>query len=151
MCAPHRSRENKNAELCRAQPEAQAAAGSAAGEHAITVLWCERDPSAADDRKLRVTFKFVYDPMAEVTVVNASETRIRFDSELSGADLPKVPAAPIRACDPGPAEALAIARGSSAAEHAAAVLNKPTLSEKLLRRSSRFIRRAPSSSLRLCQ
>ncbi len=143
MCAPHRSRENKNAELCRAQPEA--AAGSAAGEHAITVLWCERDPSAADDRKLRVTFKFVYDPMAEVTVVNASE--IRF--ELSGADLPKVPAAPIRACDPGPAEALAIARGSSAAEHAAAVLNKPRLSEKLLRRSSRFIRRAPSSSLRL--
>jgi hypothetical protein len=143
LCAPHRSRENKNAELCRAQPEA--AAGSAAGEHAITVLWCERDPSAADDRKLRVTFKFVYDPMAEVTVVNASE--IRF--ELSGADLPKVPAAPIRACDPGPAEALAIARGSSAAEHAAAVLNKPRLSEKLLRRSSRFIRRAPSSSLRL--
>ncbi len=144
MCAPHRSRENKNAELCRAQPEA--AAGSAVGEHAITVLWCERDPSAADDRKLRVTFKFVYGPMAEVTVVNASE--IRF--ELSGADLPraKVPAAPIRACDPGPAEALAIARGSSAAEHAAAVLNKPRLSEKLLRRSSRFIR-APSSSLGL--
>ncbi len=55
--------------------------------------WCERDPSAADDRKLT----FVYDPMAEVTVVNASE--IRF--ELSGADVqakckPKVPAAPKR-------------------------------------------------------
>jgi hypothetical protein len=52
--------------------------GLAVGEHAITVRWCERDPSAADDRKLT----FVYDPMAEVTVINASE--ICF--ELSGAD-----------------------------------------------------------------
>ena len=26
--------------------------GLAVGEHAITVQWCERDPSAADDRKL---------------------------------------------------------------------------------------------------
>ncbi len=34
--------------------------GLAAGEHAITVQWCERDPSAADDRKLT----FVYGPMA---------------------------------------------------------------------------------------
>ena len=40
--------------------------GLAVGEHAITVQWCEREPSAADDRKLT----FVYDPMAEVTVIN---------------------------------------------------------------------------------
>ena len=45
--------------------------GLAVGEHAITVRWCERDPSAADDPKLA----FVYDPMAEVTVINASEIR----------------------------------------------------------------------------
>ena len=45
--------------------------GLAVGEHAITVQWCEREPSAADDRKLT----FVYDPMAEVTVLNASEIR----------------------------------------------------------------------------
>jgi hypothetical protein len=45
--------------------------GLAVGEHAITVRWCERDPSAADDRKLT----FVYDPMAEVAVLNASEIR----------------------------------------------------------------------------
>ena len=66
--------------------------GLAVGEHAITMQccsqWCERYPSAADDRKLT----FVYDPMAEVTVINAGE--IRF--ELSGADLPKVLAAPKR-------------------------------------------------------
>jgi hypothetical protein len=61
---------NKNAELGRA----------GCWEHAITVQWCERDPSAADDRKLT----FVYGPMAEVTVINASETRL----ELSGADEP---------------------------------------------------------------
>jgi len=54
--------------------------GLAVGEHAITVQWCERDPSAADDRKLT----FVYDPTAEVTVINASEIRL----ELSGADAP---------------------------------------------------------------
>ena len=46
-------------------------AGPAVGEHAITVRWCERDPSAADDRKLTL----VYDPMAEVAVLNASEIR----------------------------------------------------------------------------
>ena len=45
--------------------------GLAVGEHANTVRWCERDPSAADDR----TLAFVYDPMAEVTVLNASEIR----------------------------------------------------------------------------
>ena len=43
--------------------------GLAVGEHAITVQWCERDPSAADDRK----FTFVYYPMVEVTVINATE------------------------------------------------------------------------------
>ena len=59
--------------------------GLAVGEHAITVQWCEREPSAADDRKLT----FVYDPMAQVTVINASEIRL----ELSGADEPKVLAA----------------------------------------------------------
>ena len=68
--------------------------GLAVGEHAITVQWCERDPSAADDRKLT----FVYDPMAEVTVINAS--KIRF--ELSRADLPKVLAAPKRVTRPRP-------------------------------------------------
>ena len=62
--------------------------GLAVGEHAITVQWCERDPSAADDRKLT----FVYDPMAQVTVISASEIRL----ELSGADEPKVLAAPKR-------------------------------------------------------
>ena len=56
--------------------------------------WCERDPSAANDRKLIC----VYDPMAEVTVINASE--IRF--ELSGADAPKVLAAPKRVTRPRP-------------------------------------------------
>ena len=45
--------------------------GPAVGEHAITVRWCERDPSAADDRKLA----YVHDPMAEVAVLNASEIR----------------------------------------------------------------------------
>ncbi len=47
-------------------------AGLAVGEHAITVRWRERDPSAADDRKLT----FVYDPMAEVTVLKAGEIRL---------------------------------------------------------------------------
>ena len=46
--------------------------GLAVGEHAITVQWCEREPSAADDRKLT----FVYDPMAQVTVISASEIRL---------------------------------------------------------------------------
>ncbi len=46
-------------------------AGPAGGEHAITVRWCEREPSAADDR----TLTLVYDPMAEVAVLNASEIR----------------------------------------------------------------------------
>jgi hypothetical protein len=58
------------------------------------VQWCERDPSAADDRKLT----FVYDPISEVTVINASEIRL----ELSGADKPKVLAAPKRVTRPRP-------------------------------------------------
>jgi hypothetical protein len=69
--------------------------GPAVGEHAITVQWCERDPSAAD-RKLT----FVYYPMAEVTVINASDSEIRL--ELSGADEPKVLAAPKRVTRPRP-------------------------------------------------
>ena len=68
--------------------------GLAVGEHAITVQWCEREPSAADDRKLT----FVYDPMAQVTVISASEIRL----ELSGADEPKVLAAPKRVTRPRP-------------------------------------------------
>jgi hypothetical protein len=54
--------------------------------------------------------------------------------EPSGADQPKVLAAPIAS---DPAEASAIARGSSAlaAERAAVLSNKPRLSEKLLRLS----------------
>jgi hypothetical protein len=68
--------------------------GLAVGEHAITVQWCEREPSAADDRKLT----FVYDPMAQVTVINASEIRL----ELSGPDEPKVLAAPKRVTRPRP-------------------------------------------------
>jgi hypothetical protein len=70
--------------------------GPAVGEHAITVQWCERDPSAADDRKL--TFKFVFYPMVEATIINASEIRL----ELSGADEPKVLAAPKRVTRPRP-------------------------------------------------
>jgi hypothetical protein len=66
-------------------------------------------PGPTDDRKLT----FVYDPTAEVTAINASEIRL----ELSGADAPKVLAAPKRVTR---AEASAIARGSSAAERAAA-------------------------------
>ena len=68
--------------------------GLAVGERAITVQWYEQDPSAADDRKLT----FVYDPMAEATVNNASEIRL----ELSGADEPKVLAAPKRVTQPRP-------------------------------------------------
>ena len=68
--------------------------GLAVGEHAITVQWCEREPSAADDRKLT----FVYDPMAQVTVISASEIRL----EISGADEPKVLAAPKRVTRPRP-------------------------------------------------
>ena len=68
--------------------------GLAVGERAITVQWYEQDPSAADDRKLT----FVYDPMAEATVNNASEIRL----ELSGADEPKVLAAPKRVTRPRP-------------------------------------------------
>ena len=83
MCST--SRENKNNAN---------SVGPAVGEHAIIVQWCERDPSAADDRKLT----FVYDPTAEVTVINASEIRL----ELSGADLPKVLAAPKRVTRPRP-------------------------------------------------
>ena len=104
MCST--SRENQNDELCRA-----------VGEHAITVSivqWCKRDPSAADDRKLT----FVYYPMVEVTVINASEIRL----ELSGADEPKVLAAPKRVTRPRPRSA--IARGSSAAERAAAATSR---------------------------
>ena len=66
LCAPRR-------EKTRIMPNS---VGPAVGEHAITVQWCERDPSAADDRKLT----FVYDPMAQVTVISASEIRL----ELSG-------------------------------------------------------------------
>jgi hypothetical protein len=68
--------------------------GLAVGEHAITVQWCERDPSAADDRKLT----FVYDPMAQVTVI----TPARSASSFSGADEPKVLAAPKRVTRPRP-------------------------------------------------
>ena len=56
-------------------------AGLAVGEHAITVQWCERDPSAADDRKLT----FVYDPMAQVTVI----TPARSASSLAGPTSPR--------------------------------------------------------------
>jgi len=55
--------------------------GPAVGEHAIPVQWCERDLSAADDRKLT----FVYDPMAQVTVISASEIRL----ELRGPTSPR--------------------------------------------------------------
>ena len=109
--------------------------GLAVGEHAITVQWCERDPSAADDRKLT----FVYDPMAEVTVINASEIRL----ELSGADQPKVLAAPKRVTRPRPRQSHVAAVQTSRTRSSS---NKPRLSEKLLRQSSRFIR-APNSRL----
>ena len=93
--------------------------GLAVGEHAITVQWCEREPSAADDRKLT----FVYDPMAQVTVINASEIRL----ELSGADEPKVLAAPKRVTRPRPQQSH-VAQCSRT--HSSS--NKPRLSEKLL-------------------
>ncbi len=49
---------------------------------------------------VRVTGKltFLYDPMAQVTVISASEIRL----ELSGADEPKVLAAPKRVTRPRP-------------------------------------------------
>ena len=62
VCVCECSRENK---------ECRTLSGAAVGEHAITVRLCERDPSAADDRTLTLG----YDPMAEVTVLNASEIR----------------------------------------------------------------------------
>jgi hypothetical protein len=68
--------------------------GLAVGEHAITMQWCERDPSSADDRKLT----FVHDLMAEVTVINASEIR----SSLAGPTEPKMLAAPKRVTRPRP-------------------------------------------------
>ena len=82
--------------------------GPAVGEHAITVQWCERDPSAADDRKLT----FVHYPMAEVTVINASEIRLGASRSRRAQGARRG-----QACDP--AEASAIARGSSAAERGA--------------------------------
>jgi hypothetical protein len=134
LCAPRRSRETR-------MPNS---IGLAVGEHAITVQWCERDPSAADDRELT----FAYDPMAEVTVINASEIRL----ELSGADEPKVLAAPKRVIRPRPRQShVAVARGSRTWQQCGRTMgscNKPRLTgnEKLLRQSSRFIR-APSSRL----
>ncbi len=104
--------------------------GLAVGEHAITVHWCEQDPSAADDRKLR----FVYDSMAEVTVINASEIRL----ELSGAESPR--------CSPRLSEWPDRGLGNRTWQQCSRTRsssNKPRLSEKLLRRSSRFTR-APS-------
>ena len=59
--------------------------------------WCE-DPSAADDRKLT----FVYGPMAEVTVIMINATGSEIRLELSGADEPKVLAAPKRVTRPRP-------------------------------------------------
>jgi hypothetical protein len=81
------------------------------------VQWCERDLSAADDRKLT----FVYDPMAQVTVISASKIRL----ELSGADEPKVLAAPKRVTRPRPRQLQQCSRTRSSS-------NKPRLSEKLL-------------------
>jgi hypothetical protein len=81
------------------------------------VQWCERDPSAADDRKLT----FVYYPMAEATVINASEIRL----ELSGADRIydelKVLAAPKRVTrgrPPGQGTGQALAMGRMSMTHA---------------------------------
>jgi hypothetical protein len=71
LCAPRR-------EKTRIMPNS---VGPAVGEHAITVQWCERDPSAADDRKLT----FVYDPMAQVTVI----TPARSASSLAGPTSPR--------------------------------------------------------------
>jgi hypothetical protein len=106
--------------------------GLAVGEHAITVQWCERDPSAADDRKLT----FVYDPMAQVTVISASEIRL----ELSGADEPKVLAAPKRVTRPRPRQShVAVVQPNTQQQQAEA-------QRKAAQRSSRFIR-APSSRL----
>jgi hypothetical protein len=109
--------------------------GLAVGEHAITVQWCEREPSAADDRKLT----FVYDPMAQVIVISASEIRVRL--ELSGADEPKVLAAPKRVTRPRPQQSHVAAVQPNTQQQQQAEAQR-----KAAQRSSRFIR-APSSRL----
>ena len=101
--------------------------GLAVGEHAITVQWCERDPSAADDRKLT----FVYDPMAQVTVISASEIRL----ELSGADEPKVLAAPKRVTRPRPRQSHVAAVQPNTQQQQQAEAQR-----KAAQRSSLFIR-----------
>ena len=123
LCAPRR-------EKTRIMPNS---VGPAVGEHAITVQWCERDPSAADDRKLT----FVYDPMAQVTVISASEIRL----ELSGADEPKVLAAPKRVTRPRPRQSHVAAVQPNTQQQQQAEAQR-----KAAQRSSRFIR-APSSRL----
>ena len=123
LCAPRR-------EKTRIMPNS---VGPAVGEHAITVQWCERDPSAADDRKLT----FVYDPTAEVTVINASEIRL----ELSGADEPKVLAAPKRVTRPRPRQSHVAAVQPNTQQQQQAEAQR-----KAAQRSSRFIC-APSSWL----
>ena len=97
--------------------------------------WCERDPSAADDGKLT----FVNDPMAEVTVINASEIRLA----LSGADEPTVLAAPKRVTRPWPRQSHVAAVRPNAGQ-----LQQAEAQRKAARESSpsRFIR-APSSRL----
>ena len=90
-------------------------------------------PSAADDRKLT----FVYDPMAQVTVISASEIRL----ELSGADEPKVLAAPKRVTRPRPQQSHVAAVRPNAQQQQQAEAQR-----KAAQRSSRFIR-APSSRL----
>ena len=118
------------ARVLERKQECRTLSGAAVGEHAITVRLCERDPSAADDRKLT----FVYDPMAEVTVINASEIRL----ELSGADEPKVLAAPKRVTRPRPQQSHVAAVRPNAQQQqqaeaqrkaAQAVFSVPTRSE----------------------
>jgi hypothetical protein len=109
--------------------------GLAVGEHAITVQWCERDPSAADDRKLT----FVYDPMAQVTVISASEIRL----ELSGADEPKVLAAPKRVTRPRPRQSHVAAVQPNTQQQQQAEAQRKAAQRS---QASRFIR-APSSRL----
>ena len=109
--------------------------GLAVGEHAITVQWCKRDPSAADDRTRKLTF--VYDPMAQVTVISASEIRL----ELSGADEPKVLAAPKRVTRPRPRQSHVAAVQPNTQQQQQAEAQR-----KAAQRSSRFIC-APSSRL----
>ena len=81
--------------------------------------------------------------MAEVTVINASEIRL----ELSGADEPKVLAAPKRVTRPRPRQSHVAAVQPNAQQQQQAEAQRKLLTG---RRSSRFIRAPELEALKLC-